>query len=111
MWPCSDVSCKLDLVCTRVSTRARSTPWIGTIAGSIQINEGRPSPFSVSNFPITTCRNLGSMTVFSIAFISQDLVCEVVVSLFVLCLMFLSFSRATCWLDGGCVPLYPVERL
>jgi len=44
------------------------------------------------------------------AFMSQDLVCEVVVSLFVMCLMVLSFVPPVGW-DGGCAPLYPVERL
>jgi len=79
-------------------------PCIGTIAGSIQINGERLSPFSMSDFPITTCRHLGSMMVFSMAFMSQDLVCEVVVSLFVLCLMFLSFVSPVGW-DGCCPSL------
>jgi len=56
----------------------------------------------MSDFPITTCRHLGSMIVFSMAFMSQDMVCEVVVSLFVL--MFLSFVPSVDW-DGGCPSL------
>jgi hypothetical protein len=73
---------------------------MGTIAGSTHISEGRLSPFLVSNLPMTICRHLGFMTVFSAAFMSQELV----VSFTALRLLSVSFLCATCWLDWGLCP-------
>jgi len=93
-----------------MSTREGRTPSIGTVAVSLHINKGRLSP-SVSNLPITTCRHLDSMTVFSAAFMSQFVACEVVISLPGLCVTFLySLEPPEGWV-GGCAPLYPGERL
>ena len=101
MWPCSDVSCKLGLFCTRVSTRAGWTHSIGTIAGSIQINEGRLSSlcvqFSYNNLPASWLYN----RIFY-GFYEQDLVCEVV-SLLELCSR-LSLVPPVRWV-GGCPSL------
>jgi len=49
------------------------------------------------------------MIAFSLAFMSQDLVCELVVSVFVLSNV-LSFSRATCWLGWGLCPSLPCGK-
>ena len=61
--------------------------------------------FSYNNLPASWLYN----RIF-VSFMSQGLVCEVVVSLSELCLTFSPFCRATYRLGWGCVLLYPVEK-
>jgi hypothetical protein len=108
MWPCIDVSCKLGLVCTRVSTRAGWTPSIGTIAGSIQINEERLSPLYVPNFRMKICRHLGAIIVFSMAFMSKTWSVMLSFRYWSCVCSRLSLRPPVGWV--GAVSLYPVER-
>src|SRR5215469_14501631 len=58
---------------TRDSARAGRIPSIGICAGSTQTSGGKLRSFPASNFPTTTCRHLGAITVFSLALTSHIL--------------------------------------
>ena len=79
---------------------------MGIRAGSTQSSDGGSSLPSNFNLPITTCRHLGAMVMFSLALISQVL--HWVVSKWE---GWLGAARPCAgpsmgWVEG-CVPLYP----